>query len=164
MNVKIEFKDKKNSSGYIKDSQIILYISSRLSREEQQKHIDGLTEKLLKDLDKYTPEDFTPSGIKTNEDLAELARSINDEFYHFSWQGIRFKKQTSRWGSCSTKTRQIYISNQMVNGPIELLEYLVTHELCHLKEPNHGPRFWQLVAVACPDYKVRRRNLKAYHR
>lgn len=162
MNVIIEFKDKKNSSGCVRGDQIILYISSRLSREEQQEHIDELTRKLLKDF----PEEETtykPSGIVNNQDLAVLANSINDKYYQVPMAGVRFKKQESRWGSCSIRTRQIYISQLMVNAPLELLEYLIVHELCHLKEANHGKRFWKWVALGCPDYKERRKALKRYN-
>jgi len=161
MNVTVQFKDKKHSSGSIRGDQIILYISSRLSKEDQQIHIDALTEKLLKNRSQNVAA-YNPSGIITDGDLAVLSEEINKKYYNFPLASIRFKKQESRWGSCSTRTRQIYISNRMINAPIELLEYLIAHELCHLKEANHGKGFWALVAVACPDYKERRKRLKVY--
>lgn len=162
MNVIINFKDKKHSSGCIRGEQIILSISSRLSREQQQIHIDELTKKLLKN-DQKQGTVGEPSGIITDQDLTVLARSINDKYYRLPMAYIRFKKQESRWGSCSTRTRQIYISHRMINAPLEMLEYLIIHELCHLKEANHGKNFWALVAVGCPDYKKRRRTLKNFN-
>lgn len=162
MNVVINFKDKKHSSGCLRGDQIILSISSRLSREQQQIHIDELTAKLLK---KSQEQESVgkPSGIKNDQDLTALACSINDKYYKLPMAGIRFKKQESRWGSCSTKTRLIYISHRMIDAPLDMMEYLIIHELCHLKEANHGPRFWAHVAVGCPDYKTRRRLLKNYN-
>jgi len=45
--------------------------------------------------------------------------------------------------------------------PLECLEYVVVHELAHLRENNHSPRFWAIVAGALPDYKKRKKKLKS---
>ncbi|MFO7173194.1 MAG: M48 family metallopeptidase [Bacillota bacterium] len=103
-----------------------------------------------------------PSGIRTDAELAAWARELNDRYYGFPMGEVRFKAQRSLWGSCSGRTRNIYISDRLRDGPRDLLEYVLIHEICHLKEMNHSPRFWQLVARACPDFRERRARLRRY--
>ena len=171
--MKIVFKDKQNSSGRIKDGEIILYISSRLPRTEQRRHIDILMGRLQPRLERAQalaaqvaetgpPPGLTPSPVTTDAALAAWAAKINQQSYGFGMGKVRFKKQESRWGSCSGRTRNIQVSERLRGGPHELLEYVLIHEVCHLGELNHGPRFWALVARACPDYAGRRALLRRY--
>lgn len=73
---------------------------------------------------------------------------------------VALKEVRTLWGSCST-SRNITFSIRLALVPQPLLEYVVIHELCHLTEMNHSARFWELVERYCPDYKERRRKLKA---
>ena len=66
---------------------------------------------------------------------------------------IRLKKMYTRWGSCNTRARRIWLSVYLPAYPIECTEYVIVHELCHLHHPNHSAAFWQTVATAMPDYK-----------
>lgn len=66
---------------------------------------------------------------------------------------VRFKKMTSRWGSCNTRARRVWLSTYLPAYPIECTEYVLVHELCHLIHPNHSADFWQSVATAMPDYR-----------
>ena len=65
---------------------------------------------------------------------------------------IRLKKMHTRWGSCNTRARRIWLSIYLPAYPIECTEYVIVHELCHLHHANHSPAFWQAVATAMPDY------------
>lgn len=100
--------------------------------------------------------------IKHDQDLLRLADTINKTYYNLPLEGAAFHKQKSTWGTCSLKTRRIYISHCLINAPLEILWYVVTHEICHLAEPNHTEKFWELVGKACPSYKYARKMLKAY--
>jgi hypothetical protein len=171
--LRIVFKDKRNSSGVIKDGQIVLYISSRLPRVEQQRHIDLLTARLTPRLERAhtlakqvaeagLPPGLTPSSVTDDAALAAWAEAINRQYYGYQMGQVRFRKQESRWGSCSGRTRNIQISNRLRGGPHELLEYVLIHEIAHLGELNHSSRFWALVARACPDYAARRALLRRY--
>ena len=73
---------------------------------------------------------------------------------------VCIRAMSSRWGSCTAKTRRIRFNAALVYCPFECLEYVVVHELTHLRENNHSPRFWAAVAVAVPDYKERQKKLK----
>lgn len=72
---------------------------------------------------------------------------------------IRIKDVKSRWGSCSSK-RNLNFNWRLVMAPPEVLDYVVVHELCHLKEMNHSKAFWALVESILPDYKRQREWLK----
>lgn len=66
----------------------------------------------------------------------------------------------TRWGSCSAKSG-IRLSWRLIHLPLPLIDYVVAHELAHLAEMNHGPRFWAVVASIYPDWRDARRELKA---
>lgn len=74
---------------------------------------------------------------------------------------VGFRTMTSRWGSCTAKTRRIRLNSALAYCPRECLEYVIVHELAHLRENNHSSRFWEIVADALPDYKARQAKLKA---
>lgn len=66
---------------------------------------------------------------------------------------IRLKKMHTRWGSCNTRARRIWLSTYLPAYPIECTEYVIVHELCHLHHANHSSAFWQTVVTAMPDYQ-----------
>ncbi len=66
-----------------------------------------------------------------------------------------------RWGSCNTQG-VIRLNWRLLHLPLPLIDYVVIHELAHLREMNHGPRFWAIVAAACPDYQAVRRQLRQH--
>ena len=66
---------------------------------------------------------------------------------------IRLKKMHTRWGSCNTRARRIWLSVYLPAYPIECTEYVIVHELCHLHHANHSAAFWKTVATAMPDYQ-----------
>ncbi|HEY5818804.1 MAG TPA: M48 family metallopeptidase [Mesorhizobium sp.] len=67
-------------------------------------------------------------------------------------KGVRFKDTTSRWGSC-TSEGSLSFSWRIMMAPAPVINYLVAHEVAHLKEMNHGPKFWKLCTELCPDTK-----------
>jgi len=66
---------------------------------------------------------------------------------------VRLKKMHTRWGSCNTRARRIWLSVYLPAYPIACTEYVIVHELCHLHHANHSRAFWQTVATAMPDYQ-----------
>lgn len=74
---------------------------------------------------------------------------------------IQIKDQKARWGSCNQK-RQIRLNFRIAQCNQKLCDYLVLHELCHLKHMNHSDDYWAYVAQFMPDYKLRRQALKGF--
>lgn len=72
---------------------------------------------------------------------------------------IVIKEQKTRWGSCSSKGN-INLNWKLIMAPLEVIDYVVTHELCHMKEMNHSRQFWSLVETVLPKYKEYRSWLK----
>ena len=73
---------------------------------------------------------------------------------------LAYRNMTSRWGSCQPSTGRICINVRLALYPPECLEYVGVHELCHLLERGHGPRFHQLMDHFMPDWKQRRDKLR----
>ncbi len=72
---------------------------------------------------------------------------------------ITIRAQKTRWGSCSSKGN-LNFNCLLMLCPEEVTDYVVVHELCHMKEMNHSPAFWAEVEKYCPDYKIHRTWLK----
>lgn len=72
---------------------------------------------------------------------------------------FRVREQKTLWGSCG-RDGVIRLNRRLAAAPAEVFEYVVVHELCHLVEPGHGPRYWRLVARLLPGYEVPRAWLK----
>ena len=72
---------------------------------------------------------------------------------------IRLSNARTRWGTCHPDGR-VRLNWRLIQAPPALVDYVVVHELAHLREPNHSPRFWTWVASVLPDYRERRRTLR----
>lgn len=82
--------------------------------------------------------------------------------YGFEYKRVSIRDQSTRWGSCS-KTGTLSFNFRLYTLRPKVQDYVLVHELCHLKEMNHSPRFWALVARTLPDYLTLRRELKREH-
>ncbi|MBN8913099.1 MAG: M48 family metallopeptidase [Rhizobiales bacterium] len=97
----------------------------------------------------------------------EAHRHLDDRVaFHAKQLGVTAKRiavrdQTSRWGSCST-TGVLSFSWRLIMAPPEILDYVAAHEVAHLREMNHGPRFWKLVAKTMPGMDEAKRWLQIY--
>lgn len=78
-----------------------------------------------------------------------------------SYEDIRIKDQKSRWGSCSGKGN-LNFNWRIIMAPESVCDYVIIHELCHLRHMDHSPDFWRLVESICPDYKKKREWLKEH--
>ncbi|MFA6514937.1 MAG: M48 family metallopeptidase [Candidatus Paceibacterota bacterium] len=82
-----------------------------------------------------------------------------NKFYNYKWNRIFIKNQKTRWGSCS-KAGNLNFNYKIALLPSKTADYIIVHELCHLKEFNHSSDFWNLVAKTIPDFKEIRKELK----
>jgi len=78
-------------------------------------------------------------------------------------KGIKITSARSRWGSCS-RNNQLCFSWRVIMAPLGVLDYVLIHELAHIKEKNHSIRFWSYLESIIPDYKKHRRWLKEHEK
>jgi len=76
-----------------------------------------------------------------------------------SYGNITIKNQKKRWGSCSS-ARNLNFNWRLIMMPEEVIDYVVVHELCHLRQMNHSKEFWREVEKVLPDYKTRKKWLE----
>jgi len=97
----------------------------------------------------------------------EAARLITNKAEQLSSQmGISYKRifirgQKTRWGSCSHK-KNLSFNWKLIMAPEPVIDYVIIHELAHLKEMNHSKKFWELVARYCPRWREYRKWLKQH--
>lgn len=72
--------------------------------------------------------------------------------FGFSYNKIRITSATTRWGSCSSR-KNLNFSYRLILTPAEMIDYVIVHELCHLRQMNHSHKFWAEVEAIMPDYK-----------
>jgi len=98
--------------------------------------------------------------------IARARETLNERVKYFSGEldaepnKIVIRGQTKRWGSCSSKGN-VNLNWKLVMAQPNILDYVVAHELCHLRFPNHQAEFWHTLSGVMPDYTDRRAWLKA---
>ncbi len=96
-------------------------------------------------------------GTKLKERIEEL----NSSFYKFEYQSVRYHRQFRRWGSCSS-LKNINLSHRLIGAPQLLVDYVIIHELAHLKYLNHSRDFWNLVSQTGFDPRICRKSILEY--
>lgn len=79
----------------------------------------------------------------------------------FKPTGLVIRTMKRRWGSCSNRGK-ITLSTELIKLTDFHIEYVITHELCHLKHHNHGPKFYELLSELFPEWKTARKELRKY--
>jgi len=82
-----------------------------------------------------------------------------NQHYGFIFNRVSIKNQKTCWGSCSQKGN-LNFNYKIINLSERERDYVIVHELCHLRELNHSKNFWNLVAEKFPDYKEIRKKIK----
>lgn len=72
---------------------------------------------------------------------------------------IRFKRMETRWGSCNVK-QAIVLNPELIKAPVRCIDYVIYHELCHVKHHNHGAKFYQMLDIMMPDWKKWKQRLE----
>lgn len=81
------------------------------------------------------------------------------DLYQLNYKKVRLKSQKTLWGSCSS-INNINLNYLLIGAPISVIDYVIVHELCHIKHKNHSKVFWVLVESILPNYKIERKWLK----
>lgn len=112
---------------------------------------------------------YTTDAKTLNKYLSEYIYNIYLERLNY-WYNIfeeniptpnlKIRKMTSRWGVCNTKNKNITLNLELSKYEVQILDYVIVHELSHLIHPNHSKSFWNLVSKYYPNYKEARKYLK----
>ena len=122
---------------------------------------------IIKKLDRIAEQKSQPKA-HFDGDLNDAVRIINErvaiyaEKLQLRPKKITVKDQRRRWGSCSARTGALHFNWRIVMAPPEVIDYVVVHELAHIRHPDHSRSFWSLVAQFIPDYKKRRKWLREH--
>ena len=152
------------------DGKVVVAAPAFVGLEVVERFVAKKSQWIARTLEKFMP--FRPVMRRKNSRIEflkhkEAARELvmrrvpelNKE-YGFRVGRIAVRNQKSRWGSCSAQGN-LNFNYRIALLPAHLSDYIIVHELCHLGEMNHGRRFWDLVARTMPDYRERRRELRA---
>lgn len=163
----VEVRRTKRKSATIKitaDMQIVVYVPLYVSDNEiermvisKSKWIDEHMLKVQSTIDERSKlEKITSEQIKELADQAVEYIPKRVKYYaekeNFVYNKITIKNLVSRWGSCSTKGNLNFNCLLMLT-PDYVIDYIVVHELCHLREMNHSEKFWAEVEKIMPDYQ-----------
>ena len=106
----------------------------------------------IKKLDDYNIKDIDKFYRQTIEKIIpNLVEKYSKQMKLYP-TSIKYRKNKRTWGSCNYKNG-LNFNTQLCKFPIEITEYVVVHELAHIKHKNHSKKFWSLVELYCPDYK-----------
>lgn len=152
----------------IREGELYLRIPRELPesgiREFLHKHIRWIRNRMASHT-KALPDTFTEEEKRRlKQQAGEILKAKTAYFARLmgvSYNRIFIKEQKTVWGSCSTKGNLNFNWKLIFTGP-DQLEYVVVHELAHLKQMNHSPAFWREVEAVLPDYRERRKKLKAF--
>ena len=143
----IQVLQRKNVTSTLDDTVFKVFVPHTHGPEEKHHAISRRVNKFLKD---EAEKSLIPLAVK----MAERSS--------FQPKEIRVKNMKSRWGSCN-QAQIITLNASLLRLPENLAEYVIFHELVHTRHLNHSSLFWQDVEALLPDYKQRRKALKAFN-
>ena len=131
--LQVEYNQKKNSLVLV-GNKAILSVRKESTAKQREKFVNEWYRSLLKtEVEKYLPKWEALTGLYCD--------------------GLQSKYMTTKWGTCNTSTRKIWLNLQLAKKPIECLEYVILHELAHLKVKNHGPDFVAILDLHMPYWR-----------
>jgi predicted metal-dependent hydrolase len=152
------------------DGSVELRVPTRTSRAEIDRFVREKHLWLVKTRDRVLKSPMSRAHFATPEEQQEWSALVQacvppliekwEPILGVKHGKLAYRNMTSRWGSCNTKTGRICINTRLALYPPECLEYVVVHELCHLRVSGHDADFWQLVGSCLPNYKQLRAKLR----
>ena len=142
-----------------------LFSTDRQIARFVEEHAEWIEENLsqMTDRDRISTREYTQAEVRVYKKRAQgiIARRVAHYagIMDVDYNRITIRDQKSRWGSCSSD-RNLNFSWRLILMPVEVMDYVVVHELAHLKEMNHSNAFWAEVERVLPDYKEQRQWLK----
>lgn len=141
------------------------WVTKKFAKEFVSEREDWIVKQIQKNKDnpknilaQYGDKEFKENKEKARMLVEEKLKEINS-FYDFAYDKVSVRNQRTRWGSCSSKGN-LSFNFKIIYLPEDLQDYLIAHEICHLKHMNHGKDFWDCVGIAIPDHLEKARRLK----
>lgn len=154
----------KNMYIHIKEGKVIVKAPIRLKDKYIQEFINKKSKWIYENVKRYEQNPKKEEKIEP-EDIERLKRVIQRSIEKYSKtlkvmpSKVRIKDIKYAWGSCSSK-KNITINLKLATKEEKTIEYVVLHEMCHLREMNHSKIFWDLVEENMSDYKIYKKKLK----
>ncbi len=148
-------KEKQIAKYYFLGEEVSVLINYDLFLKKP--HINYLNRKLTASIpsgyNSFTQDDIYNVWLK-HKAKAYLPVRVKElsERTGFDYKKITIRSQKTRWGSCSTSGR-LSFNYRLLRFRKEVIDYIIIHELCHLKEMNHSKKFWKIVEGFCPSYR-----------
>lgn len=143
--IHLSYGSRKSHGGQITGTNIFLNLSDKDNEMNTQRAIKQLLSRLVS-------HSFLPM-------IKKRVHELNDRHFQKPITEVRLKYNRSNWGSCSSKGN-VNLSSRLLFAPIDVIDYVIIHELAHLIEMNHSSRFWNIVSAAMPNYKEKEEWLK----
>lgn len=151
------------------DGRVVLTVPSWIGGEMVAKFFQEKSEWVRAKLEQFKKEHSVIPHTRTRkeylarkDEALALVRARLEYFnarYGFPIGRVSIRNQKTRWGSCSSRGT-ISINYRIVFLSPAEQDYIIVHELCHVREMNHSPRFWALVAKALPEYQTIKHSLR----
>ncbi|MEZ5042697.1 MAG: M48 family metallopeptidase [Saprospiraceae bacterium] len=141
----INVGDRKTHGGRLLHRDIYLELSNAQEGMALTSSIKTLLSRLI-------AQDFLPA-------ISQRVAVLNQQYFQKKIKGVRLKYNRSNWGSCSS-SGNVNLSTRLLFAPDLVIDYVIIHELAHLVEMNHSPRFWAVVSNVMSDYKRQEKWLK----
>ncbi len=152
------------------NGEVVITLPKGISEKTALRFYKKNEELVLRKREKLFKENRNVTRIVTKKDdyrrKKNLARKVIGERlkyfcdkYGFEFNGFTVRNQKSRWGSCSS-LRNLNFNYRLIYLSKKQMDYIIVHELCHLREMNHSKKFWEQVEKIIPEYLEIRRELK----
>ncbi|MBX4204788.1 MAG: M48 family metallopeptidase [Candidatus Doudnabacteria bacterium] len=149
------------------DGRVVVTKPVRAPRSAAQDFVDRKSAWIQKKLEYYKNREVQPLGPVRSKTLAEALAFVKsrieyyNQHYGLTHGKVSIKNHKSLWGSCSAR-KNLNFNHKIVELPLVQADYIIVHELCHLKEFNHSKKFWALVAETIPNYREIKNELRNY--
>lgn len=154
-------KKIKNIYITIKDKKVIVKAHKRVPISYIEQMLKNKEKWILDKLNKKESK-LEKEKIYSDEEFEKIVLKYIDKYtkaLNVYVNKIRIKKIKYAWGSCTSK-KNITINYELIKYDEDIIEYVIVHELCHLKYMNHSKKFWELAEKYIPNYKILRKRLK----
>ena len=141
-----------------KDNDLFLYLGKKYYIKVESKEKVEFEDNFVYTKNLEMLKEFYEKQVKVVlESEMNIAKKCFKNLPEFS---LKFRNMKTRWGVCNRGKMTVTLNTELLKKDIELIDYVIIHELCHFFEGNHSKNFWNLVGQAYPNYKEARRKLR----